>query len=256
MSGALAYTVSASDENKNTPSGLLGNFNGNPDDDFTTPDGIRLPTSASLHDIHYRFGMTWNVSANDSLFSYPPGRNHSFYQNLSFVPSFNMPNESELSPEARAMCGSSRTCLFDVQATGGNLAFANNTVKQEERVKDIVTTLNKTVMLCPRHVLSEYAVVATSNGYFNGSVATLICTIDSFLNGNNVTICWNGVWSDHLGNCFVNDSPPSTKKPDDGIELFKPPLLFAFIGGIVLIILLILGLIAALIFIYRRRRMT
>ena len=198
----------------------------------------------------------WNVSANDSLFSYPPGRNHSSYQNLNFVPSFNMPNESELSPEARAMCGSSRTCLFDVQATGGNLAFANNTVKQEERVKDIVATLNKTVVLCPRHVLSEYAVVATSNGHFNGSVATLLCTMDSYLNGNNVTICWNGVWSDQLGNCVSNDSPPpSTTKPEDGIGLFKPPLLFAFIGGVVLIILLILGLIAAAILIYRRRQM-
>lgn len=36
--------------------GLLGNFNGDPSDDFLRPDGTVLPTDASAEDIHYLFG--------------------------------------------------------------------------------------------------------------------------------------------------------------------------------------------------------
>ena len=257
---ALSYLVAAGEENMNTSRGLLGNFNGNPADDFTTPDGIRISTSANLSDIHYRFGMTWNVSANDSLFSYPTGRNYSSYQNPSFVPSLHMPTASELSPEARAICGDSSTCLFDVQSTGGNLAFANNTVKQEERVKSIAETLNTTVVLCTQPNVSQYAVISTTNGYFNGSIATLICATNSSLYGNNITNCLNGVWINQFGDCTrtisldtstsTKISTPSdkismvltTKLVNEGIGLFfKQQIFFAFVAAMVVIIFTDIG---------------
>lgn len=40
----------------NQTQGLLGNWNGNPDDDFLLPDGQVLSTDISMEDIHYLFG--------------------------------------------------------------------------------------------------------------------------------------------------------------------------------------------------------
>ena len=264
LPGALTYTVAASEENRNTPRGLLGNFNGNPNDDFITPDGTQIPISSDLRIIHYQFGMTWKVSQSESLFTYPPGRNHSSFQNPSFVPSFDMPSPNDVSPDARAMCGNSKICLFDVKSTGGNVAFANNTVKQERRVKEIVEILNTPVQLCPKLTLSIYAVLETSNGFFDSSVATLLCVGDSYLQGNNRTTCSKGSWTSALGDCvpFVPDTPPpntsppntpppntppntpiasSTSDPDGDTEfnLFKPPFLYAFIGVLAVVVVVI-----------------
>lgn len=41
---------------RNQTRGLLGNWNGDPDDDFLRPDGAILSTNASMEDIHYMFG--------------------------------------------------------------------------------------------------------------------------------------------------------------------------------------------------------
>lgn len=40
----------------NQTKGLLGNWNGNPNDDFLLPNGQVLPTSISMQEIHYLFG--------------------------------------------------------------------------------------------------------------------------------------------------------------------------------------------------------
>ena len=37
--------------------GLLGTWNGNPQDDFTLPDGTVLSSDASPEDVHYKFGL-------------------------------------------------------------------------------------------------------------------------------------------------------------------------------------------------------
>jgi len=39
---------------------LLGTWNDDPDDDFTLPDGTVLPSSSSLRDIHFKFGVKCN----------------------------------------------------------------------------------------------------------------------------------------------------------------------------------------------------
>lgn len=41
---------------RNQTQGLLGNWNGNPDDDFLRPNGDVLSVNASMEDIHYLFG--------------------------------------------------------------------------------------------------------------------------------------------------------------------------------------------------------
>lgn len=41
----------------NKTSGLLGNFNGDPSDDLTTPTGQVISTTSTTQDIHYQFGL-------------------------------------------------------------------------------------------------------------------------------------------------------------------------------------------------------
>ena len=44
------------DEFRNQTRGLLGNWNGDPNDDFLRPNGDILSTDASMEDIHFMFG--------------------------------------------------------------------------------------------------------------------------------------------------------------------------------------------------------
>lgn len=247
--------MSASKENQNTPRGLLGNFNGNPGDDLSPRDSSSFPVNSShyrfnIHSyIHYSFGMSWNVSASESLFTYPPGRNHSSFQDPTFVPSFRMPAPDEVSADARAACNSSRACLFDFQATGGNVALASGTARQEQRVKGIADALSISAALCPPHSVSSYSHVTTTYGHFNGSIAQLNCVLDSSLQGYNITKCENGSWSPRLGDCI----PPPTPKAEESGGLFKPPWLYVFIGCIALIVVLLLVSIGVAGFIMWRR---
>ena len=62
----LSFVVTPADDYKNTTRGLLGTWNDDPDDDFTLPDGTVLPSSSTLREIHFGFG----VKCNPELFSF------------------------------------------------------------------------------------------------------------------------------------------------------------------------------------------
>ena len=53
----LSFVVTLGEDFKTTTKGLLGTWNDNPDDDFTSPDGTVFPSSSSLREIHFEFGV-------------------------------------------------------------------------------------------------------------------------------------------------------------------------------------------------------
>ena len=57
VSGALSIVFAAPRSFKNVTKGLLGTWNGDPEDDFLTPNGTILASNASSKDIHYDFGL-------------------------------------------------------------------------------------------------------------------------------------------------------------------------------------------------------
>ena len=57
VSKTLAIAFDGPDEFKNRTRGLLGTWNDDPSDDFTTPDGTVLPADATPQQIHYDFGL-------------------------------------------------------------------------------------------------------------------------------------------------------------------------------------------------------
>ncbi|MDY6802635.1 MAG: S8 family serine peptidase [Cyanobacteriota bacterium] len=48
--------------------GLLGNNDGNPDNDFALRDGTQLPSNLSVQDIHGKYADSWRVGRKESLF--------------------------------------------------------------------------------------------------------------------------------------------------------------------------------------------
>ena len=56
----LSFVVTPADVYKNTTKGLLGTWNDDPNDDFTLPNGTVLPSSSTLRDIHFGFGVKCN----------------------------------------------------------------------------------------------------------------------------------------------------------------------------------------------------
>ena len=63
--GILAVVVNVPESAYNKTSGLLGVFNGDPDDDLTAPDGTVLSPDSDMETIYYDFGQLcelWRVS--------------------------------------------------------------------------------------------------------------------------------------------------------------------------------------------------
>ncbi|MBD2485494.1 VWD domain-containing protein [Planktothrix sp. FACHB-1365] len=153
--------------------GLLGNFNGNPSDDFMTRDGRIIPqnqeamdtarsvlssfninrwipipidplTEAFLDTIHSQFGNSWRISQTESLFDYAPGKNTGTFTNPAFPNGFVIlrmlaPDAVAKAEEAcrKAEVPSDRLegCLFDVAVTGetGFARVAANFLKNKVR---------------------------------------------------------------------------------------------------------------------------
>lgn len=98
--------------------GLLGNMNGDPDDDLKrrdTGEPLVDPTEEEI----LQFGQTWEIESDSELFYYTGSSDHSTYHNTSFVPLMNV-NLPTLFPP----CEDNKWCLFDYAATGDNEAVA------------------------------------------------------------------------------------------------------------------------------------
>ncbi|XP_058949574.2 mucin-like protein isoform X2 [Pocillopora verrucosa] len=115
----LSFVVSLGEDLKNTTKGLLGTWNDNPDDDFTRPDGTVLK-SFSLRDIHFSFGVKWQINQSQSLFTYGNNESVASFSDPDFEPMFadniTWHNDS-LRQKAEDQCGNDQECLFDVAST-------------------------------------------------------------------------------------------------------------------------------------------
>uniref|UniRef100_A0AC34GE78 VWFD domain-containing protein n=1 Tax=Panagrolaimus sp. ES5 TaxID=591445 RepID=A0AC34GE78_9BILA len=104
--------------------GLLGSFDGNSLNDLETPEGVIVPANSTTEVIHYKFGLEWYVTEDDSLFDYF-SKNYSDYYFPNFVPRFDY-GSGQLPPDAVAICGNDASCLWDLVTTG-DVSVANQT---------------------------------------------------------------------------------------------------------------------------------
>jgi len=112
---------------KSKTRGLLGNWNGNKNDDFILRNGNIIPITSDFETLHSSFGLKYMVNENESLFIYPNGTNFNSFNDISFIPNFDINFPSiEFENQARSGCIGSNidldACLFDVSQTQNILA--------------------------------------------------------------------------------------------------------------------------------------
>jgi hypothetical protein len=138
--------------------GLLGNFNGNPDDDLMSRGGTVIPAESSysvatntlagilpsvipvrqvedayFDNLYRQFGDSWRVRPDESLFDYGPGQSTATFTDPSFprevftlnaVAPETLENAVNTCEEAGVEESQMDGCVFDVAATG-EPSFAN-----------------------------------------------------------------------------------------------------------------------------------
>ncbi|CAL1534449.1 unnamed protein product, partial [Lymnaea stagnalis] len=130
---SLEVSVEVAKSLQGNVSGLLGNFNGKADDDFILPDGTTLDVNKSKteRNILENFGKPWEVTMNNSIFTYPAGEGPANYRHPEFIPFFKdeMKDNSSLNT---SICGDNDACIFDYLATRDK-SFAENTRSTSEQ---------------------------------------------------------------------------------------------------------------------------
>jgi len=112
---------------KSKTRGLLGNWNGNKNDDFILRNGDIIPITSNFETLHSTFGLEYMINEDESLFIYSNRTNFNSFNDESFIPKFEIEFGSiEFENQAKSGCIGSNidldACLFDVSQTQNILA--------------------------------------------------------------------------------------------------------------------------------------
>ncbi|XP_077993149.1 uncharacterized protein LOC144447117 [Glandiceps talaboti] len=128
VENVLDVVFSAPEEFKGQTVGLLGVWDGDPDNDFQRRDGTLQDPLHNERD-YFEFGETWRVSEEESLFTYEDGTTWEDFNDLEFVPLFteDLEEDKDRVRLAENTCGADTECYYDVLATG-NAALGTATL--------------------------------------------------------------------------------------------------------------------------------
>ena len=211
---SLSYFLQLSDSFKGNVYGILGNFNGNGNDDFMLPNGSVIPINSTLTQIHYNFGLKWRINEKDSLFTYQAPFNYSSYDNPGFMPILEIPDENQVSSEVRQICGDSLSCLFDATTTG-SLSFANETATFTKITENVRANSVKIVSCGYPGSISNGSI--NGSVFFSDSIIEITCEDGFILNSTSnmvpyvkkliLTCGQDGQWSTYVPSCVLIPIP-------------------------------------------------
>ncbi|XP_013419175.1 sushi domain-containing protein 2 [Lingula anatina] len=204
VAGLLNFMLMLPHSLRTLTRGLLGVWNGNIADDFTTSNGVQIPVTSSLQDIHYNFGETWRTSSSGSLFTYDPGQSHTSYQNPAFVPTFVISLDSVNVTEVTLLCGDHNQCIFDYVTTG-SAAIAVATKRIADDYQTAVAD-TQTVVACGRLGAPDNGQRnLTDTNYLEGVTIEFSCNEGYSLEGSaNRTCLSSSQWSGQPVNCIAD----------------------------------------------------
>ncbi|KAJ8049806.1 Sushi domain-containing protein 2 [Holothuria leucospilota] len=195
--------------------GLLGVWNGNPDDDLTARDGvIHNYTSEEIH----IFGISWILPEDEALFYRQPGATPPFsFPEFEPVTIPTNPNVSET--DLADVCMGNAFCEFDFLATG-NPAVGAATLNIVECFDNDTIEVQEAGVNCPPLADTMERKVLVSGSQI-GDTATYNC-IDGFrLIGDATTTCTasptpdeDPFWSSPPPTCSLNTAPPVNTCPE------------------------------------------
>ena len=84
-STGISFTVSLGpNAQHNSVEGLLGNYNGNPNDDLTLADGTVEPTNMPTSTLYGAYAGSWRVTQATSLLNYGPGQTTATFTDTNY----------------------------------------------------------------------------------------------------------------------------------------------------------------------------
>jgi len=126
--------------------GLFGSPDGDPFNDVATRSGEVLPLPLSFDDLYHRFGDSWRITNETSLFDYGPGEDTSTYTDMSAPEELLTLDDMDpaIAAAARAVCEEAgvktpillEACTTDV-AQSGDASFVDSYVGEREPVRRV-----------------------------------------------------------------------------------------------------------------------
>ncbi|XP_030838223.1 sushi domain-containing protein 2-like, partial [Strongylocentrotus purpuratus] len=171
--GAMSILLVAPDSFRGQTQGLMGTWNGNASDDFLTPQGSFLSPDLTTEQLHYQFGLLWEIDAAESLFYYEPSNDHESHTDRTYTPVFEpVANPSVDQSLVLEVCGTNQFCIFDYQTTGSQ-SFAQNSVKALVQYQQTVDNIASFVSCPTLPAPANGSAIATT--YMAGGVARFVC---------------------------------------------------------------------------------
>jgi hypothetical protein len=141
-SSILHLAVEVDDNFINSTQGLLGNFNGDPSDDFFLPNGSVLSNSSSEREL-FDYGKLWHVDETSSLFEYFDGNTYEDYNTGwdTYSPTFRDEFGSSIPDDIDDVCEGDLQCIFDYAVTNNiSIAIATHaTTMGNQETQSILT---------------------------------------------------------------------------------------------------------------------
>nr|ADF57181.1 mucin 4 transcript variant 4 [Sus scrofa] len=138
---ALAQILHAScglpKEYQNHTEGLMGFWNGNPDDDFRMPNGSTLSPRSSEETL-FQYGMTWEINGTSLL-----GKRND-HVSYNFTPVFlsQLRGNKSLNKSLTSRCNGDEQCIYDALATE-NANLGEHTMRLFRSYQQMNATLNQ-----------------------------------------------------------------------------------------------------------------
>ncbi|KAF7661677.1 hypothetical protein LDENG_00254980 [Lucifuga dentata] len=206
--GTMTTTVLLPEAFKDSTRGLLGNMNGDAKDDIVTSEGELILNQSNPEEL-FRFGASWAISNESSLFTYDSDYLLDTYyfaprHDPSFVPVFSVTHNPDdpLTNVASDICSGEGAlyCRYDI-LVGRSPRMGNATKVSFQSHISLVEDL--------KPVISCGWLSPPSNGtkegttYLKGAKVRLSCDEGFTLEGPEVRMCQeNGQWSGEDTNCI------------------------------------------------------
>lgn len=176
---ALTIHVTIPEGYRSKVMGLLGNFNGNPQDDLRSSSAKVFPPNLTYDQLYKEFADSWRVEARKSLFDYAYGESTRTFTDRNFpekvltLADFTTQQKQEAERVCRAAGVTNsvmlESCMFDVLVTGdrsfANIsAYVQSEVKVTANVTPIISAITETTKPKPE-VISNLISSATGVNY-------------------------------------------------------------------------------------------
>eukprot|EP00731_Ephydatia_muelleri_P017659 Em0010g757a len=196
VSGLPVFEIGVSTTENIT--GMLGNYNGDQNDDFALPNGtVLLPNSTDKQ--IYIFGQSYQIASNESLFTYPSGSSAANYSYPTYAPAFLEDVLANASDAVKSACNNDPSCIFDYAQTGNKaIGLATLSTVTQNAMNNIIafsfppTIMGPAVFLINTSTVSVYSFTVNATNKF---IITVIGNLQGNLTNRNGLYSFSIIYS-------------------------------------------------------------